>query len=247
MRPYLLKNLGLVAYLQGDLDQAEAHLSEALARFRAMANEFGTALTLINLARLSLRRGDVTRAAALYAESLALRWADGDKISVASCLRGLALVAAATKNYGRAARLWGAAEALSEAIGATPSRHQERAQEAIAAARRGLGEEPFAAAWAAGRSLSLTEAVTEALQTTPADAGSSRSGALAVFVGRYRLTARELDVLRLMQRGLTNREIGQQLFIGQRTAATHVQNILSKLDVHNRTEAVALAKDHGLV
>ena len=68
-----------------------------------------------------------------------------------------------------------------------------------------------------------------------------------MFVGRYRFTARELDVLRLMQRGLTNREIGQQLFIGQRTAATHVQNILSKLDVNNRTEAVALAKDHGLV
>jgi DNA-binding CsgD family transcriptional regulator len=193
-----------------------------------------------------LRRGDVARAAEHFAESLALRWADGDKISVASCLRGLALVAAATKSYERAARLWGAADGLSEAMGAAPPRHQERAQVALAATRSGLGEKGFAAAWAAGRALRLAEAVAEALEDSPRAPGRATSGVLPALATRYGLTARELDVLRLLPRGLTNREIGEELFIGQRTAATHVHNILTKLDVHSRAEAVALAKDHGL-
>ncbi|MFD9506440.1 helix-turn-helix transcriptional regulator [Streptomyces mirabilis] len=61
------------------------------------------------------------------------------------------------------------------------------------------------------------------------------------------LTARESDVLRLLARGRTNRQIGEELFITGKTASVHVSNILAKLGASGRTEAVAIAYREGLV
>ncbi|WP_406333027.1 AAA family ATPase [Streptomyces sp. NBC_00203] len=61
------------------------------------------------------------------------------------------------------------------------------------------------------------------------------------------LTAREGDVLRLLARGRTNRQIGEELFITGKTASVHVSNILAKLGAASRTEAVAIAYREGLV
>ncbi|MBN1874901.1 MAG: response regulator transcription factor [Anaerolineae bacterium] len=60
------------------------------------------------------------------------------------------------------------------------------------------------------------------------------------------LTERELDVLRLVAQGLSNEEIAQRLFISERTARTHVSNILSKLHLANRTQAALYALREGL-
>ena len=56
------------------------------------------------------------------------------------------------------------------------------------------------------------------------------------------LTPREREVLRLMSRGLSNRQIGEELFIAQKTASVHVSNILAKLGAATRTEAAAIAR-----
>lgn len=61
------------------------------------------------------------------------------------------------------------------------------------------------------------------------------------------LSARELDVLRLLVAGASNREIGQRLVVSAGTVKTHLQSIYGKLDVHNRTEAAARARILGLV
>ncbi|MFD7813907.1 ATP-binding protein [Streptomyces sp. NPDC059785] len=61
------------------------------------------------------------------------------------------------------------------------------------------------------------------------------------------LTAREDEVLRLLARGRTNRQIGEELFISGKTASVHVSNILAKLGAAGRTEAVAIAYREGLI
>ena len=60
------------------------------------------------------------------------------------------------------------------------------------------------------------------------------------------LTPRELEVLRLVSEGRSNKEIGEHLFISAKTASVHVSNILAKLEVSGRGEAAALAHRHGV-
>jgi DNA-binding CsgD family transcriptional regulator len=62
----------------------------------------------------------------------------------------------------------------------------------------------------------------------------------------FGLTARELEVLRLVSAGRTNREIAAALYITQRTAATHLTHILAKLGVASRVEAAAWAIRYGV-
>jgi DNA-binding NarL/FixJ family response regulator len=61
------------------------------------------------------------------------------------------------------------------------------------------------------------------------------------------LTARELEILRLLADGLTTPDIARHLFISRKTVGTHIEHILAKLGVHSRTEAVALAYRDGLI
>ena len=62
----------------------------------------------------------------------------------------------------------------------------------------------------------------------------------------FGLSGREREVLALVAQGRTNREIGERLFISQKTVGVHVGNILSKLEVSGRVEAAAVAIRLGL-
>jgi two-component system NarL family response regulator len=64
---------------------------------------------------------------------------------------------------------------------------------------------------------------------------------------RQQLTAREMEVLRLLARGLTNREIANVLSISASTAKNHVNSLLTKLEVADRTEAVSFCLARGIV
>ncbi|MGH3736679.1 MAG: response regulator [Micromonosporaceae bacterium] len=76
----------------------------------------------------------------------------------------------------------------------------------------------------------------------------------AKLMGRMRgeanrpaLTTRELQVLRLVARGLTNADIGRALFIGESTVKTHLLKVFAKLEVDDRTRAVTVAMERGLL
>jgi non-specific serine/threonine protein kinase len=243
---HALAELGLLAYYQGgDLVLAESHFNDALQRFRELSNPFGTGIVLTSLGRIARDRGDFARAADLYRESLILHWDDGDRGRIAGCLNGLAIVCALVGDAEPAARLFGAAEALREAVGAPVPRHRGQHDRAVAAARAVLGPEAFARAWSAGRALPLADAVMEAGAVRPAVAGPLAQQPSPA--DPFGLTSREVEVLRLVRAGLSNREIGERLCITQRTAQTHVQHIFDKLRVSTRAEAAAAAVEHGLL
>ena len=108
----------------------------------------------------------------------------------------------------------------------------------------GLAGAVRATVYQEGITLTLNQAAQEALaaltpQDTPAQSDDSRS--------EYELTARELEVLRLLVLGLTDREIADVLFISPRTAQGHVGRIYDKLGVNSRSGAVATALGAGLV
>ena len=121
-----------------------------------------------------------------------------------------------------------------------------------AAAREALGEDAFACAWAAGRALRLEEAVAEAMALAEQVAHASLpcipgDAAPADPTARFGLTPREVEVLRLLAEGRSDREIGQALFVSHRTAMFHVSHILAKLGADSRTAAATLALRHRLV
>jgi len=70
---------------------------------------------------------------------------------------------------------------------------------------------------------------------------------LAVRMSGEALTSREIDVLKLLARGRSNREIGADLFISETTVKTHVRSIFGKLNVISRTKAIAAANERGLI
>jgi predicted ATPase/class 3 adenylate cyclase len=159
-----LSNLGAIAEATGDLDSATAYLEESLAIDRQMGNLPGIADSLGNIAGVISPSGDFARAAALDAEALAIRRDLGDQMSIAYSLEGIASTASRAGHLEAASRLFGAAERLREAIGAPlPSTEHARYEQAVAIPRDSLPDETFTQKWAAGRALSLDEAVAEAL------------------------------------------------------------------------------------
>jgi DNA-binding NarL/FixJ family response regulator/class 3 adenylate cyclase len=88
---------------------------------------------------------------------------------------------------------------------------------------------------------SITRRVIEEFVSRPP------SAARALPAKLEELTARELEVLKLVARGLSNAEIAKELFVGDTTVKTHVAHVLMKLDLRDRVQAVVLAYESGLI
>ena len=166
----------------------------------------------------------------------------GDRWRVASVLEGLAQTACARALFERAIRLFGAAETLRETI-ATPVPPCERADNdrSVAAARARLGGALFARVRAQGRAMKLEEAIVHAMQEEP-------GLALEPPVAPSReLTAREIEVLKLVAEGLTDAQVAERLFLSPRTVGHHLRSIYRKLRVPSRVAAVRVALERELI
>ncbi|QFG22203.1 LuxR C-terminal-related transcriptional regulator [Actinomadura sp. WMMB 499] len=198
------------------LELCEAH---GETRYRAMA-QFG-------LAYLEVERGDVEPAEELARESLRNLMKIGAGSGTAYLLDNLAWIADRKGEHVKAATLFGAAATLWRAIGSAPEiavsgPHRAHRASTLAA----LGEEHFGRAFAAGRGMTGAEAARYALGAAEPGEGA-RPGAL---------TGRQWEIAGLVAEGLTNRDIAAKLVISQRTADTHVRNILDKLGFRKRAQ-----------
>jgi predicted ATPase/class 3 adenylate cyclase/DNA-binding XRE family transcriptional regulator len=164
-----LHNLGVLARHRGQYPSATTLLEECLAARRTLGDNQGIANTLNNLGNVARLQGDLERATTLLTEGLLLDRELMDPAGIAFGLDGLAAVACMRGAATRAAQLFGAADVLRERIGA-PLSPIDRAEhhDAVADARRMVGDDAFAGAYAEGRALSLAAAV--ALASEPANA-----------------------------------------------------------------------------
>jgi DNA-binding CsgD family transcriptional regulator/tetratricopeptide (TPR) repeat protein len=197
------------------------------------------------------------RAERMLARVEATLRADDDEVEENPVSRALATEAAASfaraveaddvaERWARAAKAWGMverpmAEARAHQLRAEALVEQgdrEGAACALADARR------IAAPTGPSRFLtSLDSFAARARLTSPAEPSQAAEPASERPFG---LTERELQVVALLAEGMTNREIGERLFMAEKTASVHVSRILSKLDVRSRTEAAAVAHRQGL-
>jgi non-specific serine/threonine protein kinase len=239
--------LAAIARGRGEHDRALALLAESTAVCDAEHVGWPTALNLSLMGEIAADQGELDRAETLGREGLRRAWDIGERRYFAGALAGLARTVAARGDPERGARLYGAVDAVLEATGANlPLTALLSFESARAAVRATLGEAGFAAAWGAGRAMPLPDVLAEAERGTPPafwPAIGERAGRAGTPFG---LTARELEVLRLVAAGRTNREIATALFVTPRTAATHITHILAKLGVATRSEAAAWAVRSGL-
>lgn len=243
-----LRQLGMFASRRGDHEQALEHHQAAQAIWRRLDHPWGIPAALRELADEAVARGDLATARAQYQESLT-RWRDlRERLHMTGCFLGLARVAVGAGQAARGARLLGVAQALEEAMGCIPTGDVQAVYEQVAAAAQAaMGEQAFAAAWAAGRALPLEQVVAEALADGDGTEAAAVPSPVPSGAADLGLTPRELEVLRLIAEGRTDQAIADDLFVARRTVTTHVSNILAKLNVESRSAAAAIAVRRGLV
>jgi DNA-binding NarL/FixJ family response regulator len=266
--PVMPTVLGAACALEGDLLRLACHLDDADAAYRR-ASEHGhdpqPGLALLRLAQgrrdaadamirraLGEAQDPMSRARLLgsYVE-IVLTTADTTAArAAAEELRGVAADLGTPLLRAHAARAMGATQ-LAE----------DDAQAALIELRRAFnGYNELGARYDAARTrLLLADACGQLGDHDAAEIESSAAHVTLRSLGDYRgailaagplprgLTQRELEVLRLLARGKTNRGIAQELVVSEKTVASHVSHIFTKLDVTSRSAATAYAYDHNLV
>jgi hypothetical protein len=158
-----------VVVAQNDPLAAQGHYEAALAIWRERRDDWGIGIAILNLGHLALRSGDAQRAGGMYGEGLTMSVELGDQAMIADYLNAIGRLGAALGQWSSAARLLSAATALYHSLGVEQfPDHRGEHEHAVAAARAGLGDEAFTAAWDAGQALLPENAVAEALAVTAA-------------------------------------------------------------------------------
>jgi predicted ATPase/DNA-binding CsgD family transcriptional regulator len=239
----VLACLADMLHMQGDLHQAETMAGEALALAREGGHAWSEVLALGVLAHIAVDRAEYAEGLRLGLEFLGVAQTLGANLGVAGALSTLAGLFLATGHPERATHLLAAGRALGDTIGVVPVAHHLYYERVLAAARQLLDEQAFASAWAAGWVLSPEEALADILEE--AEPFTRQTG--KVISNEAGLSLRELDVLRLLTEGFSDRQIADALSISPKTAGKHISNILGKLGVTTRTAAATYAVRQNLI
>lgn len=234
-------HLGVVAYGRGDAATATRLWEETLAGARTPGDAVVTGWCREHLGLVTAEQGDLRRAAAVLSESWDLDRGVAQRHHQDSLLATLAVLGGAGGQDEAAARLLGAAEAAGSGRGPFPPEADAymRAAERL---RRTLGKVAYERAFAVGREQGPAavdadaRAVLEAAAAALARPAPHANG----------LTPRELEVLRLVAQGHSNREIADALFVSVPTVKRHLTNIMGKLGLRSRSALNTYAHAHGL-
>ncbi len=240
---WAMRNVGAQIRMSGEPETAEIWFDEALARFQQGGFTYGVGVVKSDLAAIAASRGATARAASLWLDRLVPTW---DAQGLRDGLEALGGIAATCGQMATAAFLLGAAEAQRTRLGVVLMPRQTAPHDALVeTVRSALDAASFDSAWRDGQRLSSEEARSVAIDAAHilARSGERKPGATA---RDYGLTRRELEVLRFVVRGSTNREIAAALFISAPTVKRHLTNLYGKLGVESRAEAAAYASSHEL-
>ncbi|GAA3212316.1 ATP-binding protein [Nonomuraea helvata] len=228
--------LSLARSFLGDSVRAVAAAEEGIAVCDAHGESWHRAYTATALGIELWRQGDTRRATALAQESLRVFHALDDSVGVGLTVEVLAWIAASQGEYARAGELLGILRNIWEAIGAPllGFGHLTRYHDECAdRTRRLLGDQAFQRAVKRGARCSSGEALAYALmEEAPARTRDGEAGRSSP------LTPREMEIARLIARGMRNKEIAAALVIAQRTVEGHAEHILRKLGFTSRTQIV---------
>jgi DNA-binding CsgD family transcriptional regulator len=257
-RPWSLYGLGLWHFQQGEAARAQAVFEESLALYRALRQRQYIAHPLYFLGKVMAQQGDLPAAYTYYQESLALFQEMYDQRSSSACLEGWAVVVAQQGEATWAAQLWGAAQVLPTAGGqpalfnlpTTPGEraHNERMRAIV---QSQLGERAFAQALAEGQAMTPEQALSAKGYTLLANHPHASAEAVSQMIPSPSipndLTERELEVLRLVARGLTDAQVADLLVVSPRTVNAHLRSIYSKLGISSRHATTLFALEHHLI
>lgn len=230
----LLSILGEAYRMRGQYEQAAQHLHESISIIQTYGMD-GDAIDETNLGFVFLRTGRLEESRAVFRRA----FENTQKVdylggTAALCLMGMADLALKSGSAPLAAALFGAIEPYHDDIFFWPPDRQEYEHIRFAVQAQ-LSANEFASHFKEGQGWSLEEAMRRAEQPPqPTDALQG-------------LTAREIDVLRLVAQGLTDQQVAEKLVISSRTVNAHLTNIYNKLGVSSRVAAAKFAQEKGLV
>ena len=195
-------------------------------------------LALTQRAFIALAQGDPGQAERDAHDALAIATRTLGYLRVTDTLECLARLSTDGGNHSYAARLLGAADAIRHRTGEgrLPMYHASY-DDMLANLRKALGDSDFDTTWAEGAALSTDEAIAYAQR--------GRGERKRPASGWGSLTPMENNVVRLVQEGLGNKDIGIRLFISPRTVQTHLTHVYAKLGLTSRVQLVQEAARHS--
>ena len=227
----------------GQLADARQLALEGLDASERAGDTFVRGLLNALLGVVEWQLDDVEAAESRLEEAVRTQELIGHRMGIAESLEALAWVAASTARLERASRLLGAADAMWEELGnallPTSQPHHDASE---AAARAGLGEDRYRACWEEGRALGRGPDVAAAVHETVQETHRTRPA--STEYDAFALTARELEVARLVADGLSNTAIATALFLSAATIKTHVSHILRKLALESRVQLAGWVAAH---
>jgi non-specific serine/threonine protein kinase len=238
------RDLGMLYVWQGLPDLAEPYLERALGGFRSVDNVWGISVTSMAIARLAALAGEIDMARQQLVECLDLSSERGTPEILIDVLADAGMLKHDSSGRLSALRLMLAVQRECERQGYRFEQpEQRRFETSLAHLRASISPEEQKMA-ADGSDLAVEQMLDLAKSLLSPESPTAQPRSPDGPPPFLELTIRELEVLQLVAKGLSDREIGDALSISHRTVMRHVANLLPKLGVNSRTAAAALWHRH---